>query len=238
MALSLTDLTTPTSLGRLGAADASQYDSQGFAIRSRAGNKTRAHPDAAGAPTAQPFWNVFGTLRLQCADYNTAERIAQVENKLKAQGYEIGAFRLAGELGRRGAASPNDGRPSIPLICGMGLNTNPNELALSLYKKGGTPEQAKKDVLAELARLGTDLGDTGNFVVESFRSNVTDVVEKRVAAASRAVTDQAEKGLTLWCGVGGKDCERMVRNGIFLLGALGLGYVVVNFVRPALPSPK
>jgi hypothetical protein len=226
------------ALSGLGAAAAiPAYDSQGFEVRSRAGKIARDDPDTAGSPYANPFWNVSTTLRLACANENAASRIEQVENDLKAKGYEVGYIRIAGELGRRGAKSPNDGRLSIPFVCALG-NTNPNDFVIAVYKKGGTPAQAKIDVMAAVARLGIDLGDTGNWVVESFRTNVTDAVEKKVAAASQFATDNAEKVGTSFCGPAGRDCQRMVRNGLALVGALGVSYVLITYVLPVVRAAK
>lgn len=227
---------TLSGLGTLGAAPTMQFDSQGFEIVQRAGTKTRNGPDDAGAPTANPFWNISGTIRLACADYSPAERIEQVIADLAKEGYEVGPFRLAATL-QRNVRANKEGGQSLPFFCSLS-NTNPNEILIRLYKKGGNPEEGKAAVQRALARLGWDLGDTGNLAVEAFRSNVTDVVEKRVAAASNFVADKAGDAAGTFCGPTGEGCQKMVRNIVLLVGGLGAAYVLTTFVAPIVSAAR
>jgi len=225
------------TLSGLGAAPEAQYDSQGFEIWPRAGTKSRPSPDDAGAPTANPFWNVSGIIRLACADFMPSERITEVLRGLEKQGYEVGPFRLSERLARRVRAG-SDGGLNLPFVCAFGKNTNAHEILIRVYKKGGSPEQGKRDVQAALARLGWDLGDTGNFVVESFRANVTDHVERAIASASQAVATQTEKVAVGFCGQQGRDCQTLTRNVVILLGGLGAAYLLTTFVAPIVSAAR
>lgn len=228
-------------LGALGAAapacpvNSGKYDSNGFAIHNRCGNVKGRTGDVRGSPTAQPYWNVFGTIRFGCAEENggqidSVRRLEQVMGELQDAGYEIGTFNVGERVGRRGQPGVE---PNFPYLCG---STATNEIVLRVFHRTKTPEQAKSDVFNALARLGFDSGNVNvNWAIETFAQMVFDPANRAAGAAADALVEAGNVTLDCLGDQDGKKTTAIFTNVAFISLGLLATYLMVGVVRPLMP---
>lgn len=231
-----------SGLGSLGAAAAScgkfksgLYDSNGFDIYNRCGNVKGRSGDVQGSPTAQPFWNVFGTIRFGCVEegggqVDSVRRLEQVMSELRDAGYEVGPFNVGERVSRQGVG----GREiNFPYLC---ASTATNEIVLRVFHKTRSPEQAKSDVFNALARLGFDSGNvTVNWVIETFAQMVWDPANRAAGEAADALVDAGNATLDCLGDPDGKKTTAIFTNVAFISLGLLATYLMVSVVRPLLP---
>jgi hypothetical protein len=242
-------------LGEVGCGpfNSGLYDSNGFDIYNRCAARAGAGADDLGSPTAKPFWNVFGRLRIPCVNTDDGEleasrRIESVLAALAGQGYEIGPINVGFSIGRNGREGEGIKYPSF---CGQwtavdalipdfmkGENTAPNELVVRLYHKTKSSSQAKSAVFDALAALGWDMGSAGNWTVETFRQAVTDTPERGLTRGTEAVRGGVDAVAQCLGDPKGDKSSAILKNVSYsLLGMVGI-YFLATVVRPLMPSSR
>lgn len=230
-----------SGLGALGAAapacpfNSGQYDKNGFSIYNRCGNVKGRSGDVQGSPTAQPFWNVFGTIRFGCVEegggqVDSVRRLEQVMSELRDAGYEIGPFNIGERVGRNGGAGKE---PNFPYFC---ASVATNEIVIRVFHRSRPPEQAKSDVFNALARLGFDSGNVAvNWAIETFAQMVWDPANRAAGAAADAAFEAGNTALDCLGDPDGKKTSAIFENVAFISLGLLSTYLLVAVVRPLIP---